>query len=108
MASKGRPKGQQSKSCLIKDDKIAPYEVHVDKYNYILVNGETGQTEGYYTNLSYAIKAVLKKRFVPEGGDDNQYTIKEYIAQMQLLNDGMRKLLVPHHHKFEAVDQDGT
>jgi len=104
MASKGRPKGQQSKSCLIKDDKIAPYEVHVDKYNYILVNGETGQTEGYYTNLSYAIKAVLKKRFVPEGGDDNQYTIKEYIAAMQLLNDGMRELLVPHHHKFEAVD----
>jgi len=49
MAGKGRPKGQQSKSCLIKDDKIAPYEVHVDKYNYILVNGDTTQTVGYYT-----------------------------------------------------------
>lgn len=104
MASKGRPKGQQSKSCLIQDELIAPYEIHVDKYNYILVNGKTTQTEGYYTNLSYAVKAVLKKRFIPEGGDENVYTIKEYIAAMQLLNDGMREMLVPHHHKFEAVD----
>ena len=101
MASKGRPKGQQSKSCLIKDDKIAPYEVHVDKYNYILVNGETGQTEGYYTNLSYAIKAVLKQKYVPQGGDGNQYTIKEYINAMQLLTDEMAELLIPSHHKIQ-------
>tara|TARA_B110000211_G_scaffold183040_1_gene207368 strand:+ start:146 stop:451 length:306 start_codon:yes stop_codon:yes gene_type:complete len=101
MASKGRPKGQQSKSCLIKDDKIAPYEVHVDKYNYILVNGDTGQTVGYYTQLTYALKAVLKKRFVPQGGDGNQYTIKEYIDAMQLLTSGMAELLVPSHHKIQ-------
>ena len=45
MGRKGRPKGQQSKSCLIKDDRITPFEVHVDKYNYILVNGETQQSD---------------------------------------------------------------
>jgi len=104
MASKGRPKGQISKTCLIKDELIAPYEIHVDKYNYILINGDTTQTVGYYTNLSYAVKAVLKKRFIPEDGDGNTYTIKEYIEQMQLLNEAMRGLLVPHHHKFEAID----
>jgi len=100
MAGKGRPKGQQSKSCLIKDDRIAPYEVHVDKYNYILVNGDTTQTEGYYTQLTYALKAVLKKKYVPQGGDSNQYTIKEYIDAMQLLTDEMAELLIPSHHKI--------
>ena len=101
MAGKGRPKGQQSKRCLIKDDRIAPYEVHVDKYNYILVNGDTTQTEGYYTQLTYALKAVLKKKYVPEGGDGMTYTIKEYINAMQLLTSAMTELLVPSHHKIQ-------
>ena len=100
MGRKGRPKGQQSKTCLIKDDRIAPFEVHVDKYNYILVNGETQQTEGYYSHLTYALRAVLKKRYVPTGGDENTYTIKEYVAAMQLLRDEMAELLVPAHHKL--------
>lgn len=101
MASKGRPKGQISKTCLIKDELLAPYEIHVDKYNYILVNGKTTQTEGYYTHLTYAVKAVLKKRFVPGGGDGKTYTLKGYIAAMQLLQEGMADLLVPAHHKFD-------
>ena len=100
MAGKGRPKGQQSKSCLIKDDRIAPFEVHVDKYNYILVNGKTGQVEGYYTKLTYCLKAVLKKRYVPIGGDGNTYTIKGYIDAMQQLQDEMAELLIPAHHKI--------
>lgn len=108
MAGKGRPKGQQSKSCLIKDDRIAPYEVHVDKYNYILVNGDTGQTEGYYTNLTYALKAVLKKHYVPQGGDGETYTIKEYIDAMQKLQSGMAELLVPSHHKFNMTVEART
>ena len=100
MAGKGRPKGQQSKTCLIRDERIAPYEVHIDKYNYILVNGKTNVTEGYYTNLTYALRAVLKKRYVPTGGDGNVYTIKEYIEAMQNVCDEMAELLVPAHHKL--------
>tara|TARA_R110000737_G_scaffold10476_1_gene26166 strand:- start:122 stop:424 length:303 start_codon:yes stop_codon:yes gene_type:complete len=100
MGRKGRPKGQQSKSCLIKDDRITPFEVHVDKYNYILVNGETQQTEGYYTKLTHCLKAVLKKRYVPTGGDGDIYTIKEYIDAMQQLQEGMAELLIPTHHKI--------
>ena len=102
MAGKGRPKGQQSKSCLIKDELIAPYEIHVDKYNYILVNGKTTQTEGYYTSLTLAVKSILKKRYVPEGGEDNVYTLKEYINAMQQLQEGMAELLIPAHHKFRT------
>lgn len=100
MAGKGRPKGQQSKTCLIKDERIAPYEVHIDKYNYILVNGKTGVTEGYYTHLTYALRAVLKKQYVPTGGDGNVYTIKQYIEAMQLMRDEMTELLIPAHHKL--------
>ena len=100
MGRKGRPKGQQSKSLLIKDDKIAPFEVHIDRYNYILINGKTNVTEGYYSSLTYALKAVLKKRFVPTGNVENVYTIKEYITAMQSLRDEMAELLVPAHHKL--------
>ena len=97
---KGRPKGQQSKTCLIKDDRIAPFEIHVDKYNYILINGKTGQTEGYYTKLTYCLRAILRTKYVPKGGDKKTYTIQEYIDAMQLLQDNMAELLIPSHHKI--------
>tara|TARA_R110000751_G_scaffold195605_1_gene301009 strand:- start:362 stop:664 length:303 start_codon:yes stop_codon:yes gene_type:complete len=100
MAGKGRPKGQVSKSCLIKDDRIAPFEVHVDKYNYILVNGKTDQVEGYYTKLTYCLRAVLRTKYVPKNGDGRTFTIKEYINAMQLLQDEMAELLIPAHHKM--------
>ena len=100
MAGKGRPKGQVSKSCLIKDDRIAPFEVHVDKYNYILVNGKTDQVEGYYTKLTYCLRAVLRTKYVPKNGDGRTFTIKEYINAMQLLQDEMAELLIPAHHKI--------
>ena len=100
MGRKGRPKGQQSKSCLIKDDRITPFEVHVDKYNYILVNGKTDQVEGYYTKLTYCLRAVLRTKYVPKNGDGRTFTIKEYINAMQLLQDEMAELLIPAHHKM--------
>jgi hypothetical protein len=100
MAGKGRPKGQVSKSCLIKDDRIAPFEVHVDKYNYILVNGKTDQVEGYYTKLTYCLRAVLRTKYVPKNGDGRTFTIKGYIDAMQLLQDEMAELLIPAHHKM--------
>ena len=100
MAKKGRPKGQQSKHCLIKDDIIKPFEVHVDKYNYILVHSKTQKVEGYYTKLTYVLKAVLQSKYVPKGGSGKTYTIKEYIEAMQLLQNEMAELLIPAHHKI--------
>lgn len=100
MAKKGRPKGQQSKRCLIKDDVIKPFEVHVDKYNYILVNGKTDQVEGYYTKLSYCLRAILKTKYVPENGDGKTFTIKGYIEAMKQLQEEMAELLVPAHHRI--------
>ncbi len=100
MGRKGRPKGQQSKTCLIKDDLISPFEVHIDNHNYILFNSKTNVTEGYYSNLAYTLKAVLKKQFIPTGNDEDVYTIEEYITAMQSLRDEMAELLVPAHHKL--------
>ena len=31
MASKGRPSGSTSRYCLIKDEALLPYEIHVDE-----------------------------------------------------------------------------
>ena len=101
MAKKGRPKGQQSKQCLIKDDVIKPFEVHVDKYNYILVNSKTKKVEGYYITLTYCLRAVLKTKYVPKDGNGKTFTIKEYIEAMQLLQDEMAELLIPAHHKIK-------
>jgi len=100
MAKKGRPKGQQSKRCLIEDEVLSPFEVHVDKYNYILVNGKTEQVEGYYTSLAHCLKAVLKTKYVPNDGSGKTFTIKGYIEAMQSLNDEMAELLIPAHHKI--------
>ena len=74
--------------------------MHVDKYNYILVNGKTDQVEGYYTSLTYLLRAVLKTKYVPKDGNGKTFTIKEYIKAMQLLTDEMAELLIPAHHKI--------
>ena len=36
MASKGRPSGSTSRYCLIKDEALLPYEIHVDESNTYL------------------------------------------------------------------------
>ena len=45
MKKRGRPKGGTSKSCLIKDPLIEPYEVHVDEKNRCFILYDTGKKQ---------------------------------------------------------------
>ena len=66
---KGRKKGSTTRYCLIKDELLGGYEVHVDESNhcYMLVDADSQSTVGYYTQLPYLLKRVLKDRYVPTG-----------------------------------------
>ena len=99
---KGRKKGSTTRYCLIQDELLGKYEIHVDESNkcYMLVDSERNTTEGYYTALPYALKRVLKEKYVPGGKDGHIYTIQEYITQMNKLGNAMAKLLIPAHHQF--------
>ena len=100
---KGRKKGSTTRYCLIKDELLGKYEVHVDESNhcFMLVDKERNTTEGYYTQLPYLLKRVLKEKYVPAGGKNGEtYTIEEYVTQMNKLGNAMAKLLIPAHHQF--------
>lgn len=97
---KGRPKGSTTKKCLIKDPLIAPYEVHVDETNhqYILYNTVSQKNDGYYIKLPLLLKAIMKTKYVPTGGDNNIYTLREYIKGMSQIRDELVALLEPSYH----------
>ena len=100
---KGRKKGSTTRYCLIQDELLGKYEVHVDESNhcFMLVDKERNVTEGYYTALPYLLKRVLKEKYVPAGDKNGEtYTIQEYITQMNKLGNAMAKLLIPAHHQF--------
>ena len=84
MGKRGRPKGGTSKSCLIRDPLIEPYEVHVDSGNrqFILYDTTNKNNVGYYTGLASTLKAIMQTKYVPMGGDNNVYTLREYIRAM--------------------------
>jgi hypothetical protein len=96
---KGRKKGSTTRYCLIKDELLGKYEVHVDESNhcYMLVDADSQSTVGYYTQLPYLLKRVLKDRYVPTG-PNNVYNLEEYITAMNKLANGMAKLMIPAHH----------
>ena len=102
MKKRGRPKGGTSKSCLIKDPLIEPYEIHVDEKNrcYILYDTVKKQNTGYYVSFPALLKAIMMERYVPTGGDNNVYTLREYVKQMSKLRDAMVKVLQPAYHKL--------
>ena len=99
---KGRKKGSRTRYCLIQDELLNGYEIHVDESNhcFLLVDSETKVTEGYYTSLPYVLKCVLKEKYVPGGKNGEVYTLNEYITQMNKLGNAMAKLLIPAHHQF--------
>ena len=95
MGKRGRPKGGTRKSCLIKDPLIEPYEVHVDGGNnqYILYDTRNKNNVGYYTGLGNVLKAIMRTKYVPTGGDNNAYTLREYIKAMSRMHNAISKLL---------------
>ena len=97
MGQRGRPKGGTSKTCLIKDKLIEPFEIHVDNAGrqFILVDTTNKQNVGYYTKLTSALKAIMETKYVPIGGDGNVYTLREYIKAMTQVRAGILRLMKP-------------
>jgi len=89
---RGRKAGTSSKKCLIKDDLIHPYEIHIDEgsHTYLLVHSETQLNEAYYTTLAHCLKGILKRKLVPA---DKVYTLRQYQQEMLIMEQEMKKLL---------------
>ena len=100
MGKKGRPKGSSIKERLIVDPLIAPYEVLFDTTNkqYILYNALTANNVGYYVSLPLLLRAIMKTKYLPVKGDNNVYTLREYIKGMSNIRDELEALLRPAYH----------
>jgi len=100
MGKKGRPKGSSIKERLISDPLIAPYEVLFDTTNkqFILYNTTNGNNEGYYISLPLLLRAIMKTKYLPKKGDNNVYTLREYIRGMSDIRDELEALLRPTYH----------
>lgn len=101
MAGKGRPSGSTTRTCLIKDKLILPYEIHIDETTstYLKVIAETQSTSGYYQSLPHLIRSILREKHVPHGENGKVYTLKEYMTSMLELADEMKELLILDYHK---------
>lgn len=104
MGRKGRPKGVSYKRCLIKDERLYPYEIHVDDStkSFTLYDAKKETNIGYYTDLGYILKAIIKRLKVPQDG--STYTLDGYLREMRMLNDEMRQLIIPDYHKFTKAE----
>ena len=102
MSRKGRPKGSTSRYCLIKDEAILPYEIHIDESTstYLKVISESQQTSGYYSSFPHLLRSILREKHVPQGANGKVYSLKEYITAMNNLTEEMKELLVPSHTKI--------
>ena len=103
-ARKGRPKGVSYKKCLIRDERLYPYEIHVDESNksFILYNAKKQSNVGYYTCIGYILKAIIRELRVPKDG--STYTLDEYLKEMRMLNDEMRQLIIPDYQEFTKAE----
>lgn len=90
---RGRQKGQTKDLVIIKDEAIAPYEIHIDNSCYTLV--EPGYNDnmvsiGYFSTLATALEKLTRYKLVSEG---KQYTLKEYIAEYRQLTDNLKQTI---------------
>ena len=92
MASKGRPSGSTSRYCLIKDEALLPYEIHVDEstHTYLKVVAETQSTAGYYASLPHLIRSIAREKHVPQG--DNGKTLSTGVYFIQLTSVSFRSM----------------
>ena len=97
MARKGRPSGSTSRYCLIKDQIIFPYEIHVDESTstFLKVISESQKTVGYYASFPHLLRSILREKHVPQGENGKTYTLKEYLSAMEKMTEEMNSLLFP-------------
>jgi hypothetical protein len=89
---RGRKAGVSSKKCLVRDELLHPYEIHIDEgsHTYLLVDSTTGLNVAYYTTLPHVLKGILRHKLVPS---EKVYTLRQYQEEMEMLNDRMMDLL---------------
>ena len=57
---RGRQKGQTKRMSMIKDPKIAPYEIQVEEDQYVLIDTKKEKPLGYYSDLTNAIQKIYR------------------------------------------------
>jgi hypothetical protein len=91
---KGRQKGSTKKTSTISDPSLGNYKIVVDdeSYNLIYIDPETSKekTIGYYTQLTNALKYVVKTQALEKAPT---YTIKEYIKELETTLNNLNNLI---------------
>ena len=97
MASKGRPAGSTTRTCLIKDKLILPYEIHIDETTstYLKVVAETQSTSGYYQSLPHLIRSIAREKH-------NSFSEDKLIEEISKLN-----FKYPHIVLAQAILETG-
>ena len=102
MSRKGRPSGSTSRYCLVKDEALSPYEIHIDESTstFLKVISESQKTVGYYTSFPHLLRSILREKHVPQGKNGKVYNLKEYIVAMNKLTEEMKEVLIAPHTKL--------
>lgn len=84
---RGRPKGTATKVCLIKDESMFPYEIHIDNANYcfILYDKDKETNVSYHTTLSHALKRTIQRIRKDNRSTSPLHTLVEQFKQIEQL-----------------------
>jgi hypothetical protein len=91
---KGRQAGSVKKTSLITDPTLGDYYIQFDdeSYNLIFTDPKTKNEKvvGYFTNLTTALKKVSKIQALE---NKPQYTIREYINEVETVFNNLTKVI---------------
>lgn len=87
----------RTKTVIIKDDLITPYEVHIDEYNYSLVTpsylDKDGRMHykkfGHFNSMGRALDRVVRLRTI---SNLDQTTIDGYVKEYRRIKDSLVKM----------------
>lgn len=90
---RGRQKGQTKDLVIIKDEAIAPYEIHIDNACFTLVEpgyNDSMTSIGYFNNLGSVLTKIARYKIVNE---KKQYNLKEYIKEYEQIVETLIKAI---------------
>ena len=85
---RGRQKGQTKRMSIIKDPIIAPYEIQVEKDQYVLIDTEKNKPLGYFSNLETVITRVSRMSLANAKED---YTLAGFIESYNNIKEQITK-----------------
>ena len=83
-----RQKGQTKRMSIIKDEAIAPYEIHVEEEQYVLVDGVKEKPLGYFTDMDNLISKLSRMVIANE---KNTYTLVGFIESFNNIKNKLTK-----------------